>query len=179
MNSNSLDFHISHVYLLRQDLSHHTIIFTYWPWPLGLTYFSKTLTSAITFKAEDLRLSYCIYAILVTRPFMSFHNFFYLVTLTLMFDLLFKNCNLGHNLRTVRDRAFIFHVYSLWLYLSRQSISDWEEIFANGPFSAFFNDFEIFYGPFLIILHTLWWAISQVNGTMAHGPLPSQSLIHN
>ena len=32
---------------------------------------------------------------------------------------------------------------------------DWEEIFANGPFSAFFNDFEIFYGPFLIILHRL------------------------
>ena len=54
--------------------------------------------------------------------------------------------------------------------------SDWEEIFANGPFSVFFNDFEIFYGPFLIILHILWWAISQVNGTMTHGPLPSQSL---
>ena len=55
--------------------------------------------------------------------------------------------------------------------------SDWEEIFANGPFSAFFfNDFEIFNGPFLIILHRLLWAIFQVNGTMAHGPLPSQSL---
>ena len=46
----------------------------------------------------------------------------------------------------------------------------------NGPFSAFFNDFEIFNGPFLIILHRLLWAIFQVNGTMAHGPLPSQSL---
>ena len=46
----------------------------------------------------------------------------------------------------------------------------------NGPFSAFFNDFEIFNGPFLIILHRLVWAIFQVNGTMAHGPLPSQSL---
>ena len=45
----------------------------------------------------------------------------------------------------------------------------------NGPFSAFFNDFEIFNGPFLIILHRLLWAIFQVNGTMAHGPLPSQS----
>ena len=55
--------------------------------------------------------------------------------------------------------------------------SDWEEIFGNGPFSAFFNDFEIFNGPFLIILHRLWWAIFQVNGTMAHGPLPSQSLL--
>ena len=47
----------------------------------------------------------------------------------------------------------------------------------NGPFSAFFNDFEIFNGPFLIILHRLLWAIFQVNGTMAHGPLPSQSLL--
>ena len=46
----------------------------------------------------------------------------------------------------------------------------------NGPFSAFFNDFEIFNGPFLIILHRLLWAIFQVNGTMAHGPLLSQSL---
>ena len=46
----------------------------------------------------------------------------------------------------------------------------------NGPFSAFFNDFEIFNGPFLIILQRLLWAIFQVNGTMAHGPLPSQSL---
>ena len=33
--------------------------------------------------------------------------------------------------------------------------SDWEEIFANGPFSAFLNDFEIFNGPFVNILHTL------------------------
>ena len=55
--------------------------------------------------------------------------------------------------------------------------SDWEEIFANGPFSAFFNEFEIFNGPFIIFLHNLWWAILQVNGTMAHGPLPSQSLL--
>ena len=47
----------------------------------------------------------------------------------------------------------------------------------NGPFSAFFNDFEIFNGPFLIILHRLLWAILQVNGTMVYGPLPSQSLV--
>ena len=57
-----------------------------------------------------------------------------------------------------------------------RQISDWEEIFANRPFSAFFSDFEILNGPFHIILHRLWWAIFQVNGTMAHGPLPSQSL---
>ena len=48
----------------------------------------------------------------------------------------------------------------------------------NGSFSAFFNDFEIFYGPLLINLHRLLWAIFQVDGTMAHGPLPSQSLMY-
>ena len=36
-----------------------------------------------------------------------------------------------------------------------QGNRDLEEIFANGPFSAFFNDFEIFNGQFLNILHTL------------------------
>ena len=41
---------------------------------------------------------------------------FYLGTLTLKFDLVFKNFNLGHKLWTVSDKAFILfsHVYSLW-----------------------------------------------------------------
>ena len=39
-----------------------------------------------------------------------------------------------------------------------------------------FNRNGTFSGPFLINLHRLLWAIFQVNGTMAHGPLPSQSL---
>ena len=36
---------------------------------------------------------------------------FDLVTLTLEFDLLLKNFNLGHSFLTRRDRAFIFHMY--------------------------------------------------------------------
>ena len=40
---------------------------------------------------------------------------FVLVTLTLKFDLLLKNFNLGHNFLTRRDIA---HVYSLWQELS-------------------------------------------------------------
>ena len=48
-----------------------------------------------------------------------------------------------------------------------------------GHFQLFFNDFENFNGPFLIILQRLWWAVFQVNWTMAHGPLPSQSLYKN
>ena len=48
---------------------------TWWPWPWSLTYFSKTLILAITFKPEELGLSYCICAFLVIRPLTSFHNF--------------------------------------------------------------------------------------------------------
>ena len=36
---------------------------------------------------------------------------FDLVALTLKFDLLSKNFNLGHRLLTRRGRAFIFHMY--------------------------------------------------------------------
>ena len=61
MNNERWNFHISHVYSIWQDLSHHTLIFD-------------------------------------------------LVTLTLKFDLLFKNFNIGHNLWTGRDRTFIFHM---------------------------------------------------------------------
>ena len=89
-----------------------------------------------------------------------------------------KICKAIQNI-TVNQHQTNVHMHLPIVYNSRDVIiicSDWEEIFDNGPFSAFFNDFEIFNGPFLITLHRLWWAIFQVNGTMAHGPLPSQSL---
>ena len=35
---------------------------------------------------------------------------FDIVTLTLKFDLLLKNFNLGHNFQTRNDRAFILHM---------------------------------------------------------------------
>jgi hypothetical protein len=37
-------------------------------------------------------------------------NIFDLLTLTLNFDLLFKNFNIGHIFWMVSDRAFMFHV---------------------------------------------------------------------
>ena len=45
----------------------------------------------------------------MTRPF---HGtiIFDLVTLTLKFDLLLKNFNLGYNFQTRSDRAFILHM---------------------------------------------------------------------
>jgi hypothetical protein len=36
------------------------------------------------------------------------------LTLTLKFDIIFKNFKIGHILWVVSDRAYIFHVYSLW-----------------------------------------------------------------
>ena len=57
--------------------------------------------------------------------YLSCHSIIFdLVTLTLRFDLLVKNFNLGHNLWTMRDRALIHisHVYSLRQDLSRHSI---------------------------------------------------------
>ena len=44
--------------------------------------------------------------------YLSRHSIvFDLVILTLKFDLLFKNFKRGHNLWTVGDRAFIFHMF--------------------------------------------------------------------
>ena len=80
------------------------LFFTLWPWPWSLTYFWKTLTLAITFKPEEIKLSYCTCVFLVTRPFTWYHNFFDLVTLTLKFDLLVWNFNFGCYLMMVAAR---------------------------------------------------------------------------
>ena len=45
-------------------------------WLWSLTYFWKTLTLAITFKSEMIRISYCTCIFLVTRPFTWCHNFY-------------------------------------------------------------------------------------------------------
>ena len=47
----------------------------------------------------------------------------------------------------------------------RRWLNDWEEIFSNGPFSAFFNDFEIFNRSFLIILQDFDGPFSKLMGT--------------
>ena len=82
---------------------------TLWPWPWHLTYFYKTLTLAIVSSPEEVGLSYNIHVctFLVTRHFHCKKKFD-LVTLT--FDLLSKNFNLGHSFLTRRGRAFILHM---------------------------------------------------------------------
>ena len=75
---------------------------------------------------------------------------------------------------------FMFFIRGLILMTLTKTHIQWlgRDFCQMGHFPVFFNvnDIEIFNGPFLIILHRLLWAIFQVNGTMAHGPLPSQSL---
>ena len=75
------------------------------PWPWSLTYFWKTLTLAITFKPEDVRLSYCKCVFLVTRPFTWYHNYWPCdldLEVCPTFD---KNFDLGLNFQTRSDRA--------------------------------------------------------------------------
>ena len=131
-------------------------ILTVWPWAWPLTYFWKNFNIGHNFFIIRDRAFILGMCPATRRVPYSNHSVLLSVLLSVCLSVRQKNFNIDHNFFTLT--------------------SDWEEIFANGPFSAFFNDFEIFYGPFLIILHRLWWAISQVNGTMAHGPLPSQSL---
>ena len=68
---------------------------------------TKTLTLAITFLPEEMGLSYCT---CVLQDLSHGAIIFDLVTLTLKFDILLKNFNLGHNFLTRRDEAFILHI---------------------------------------------------------------------
>ena len=80
-------------------------ILTSWPWLL--TYFWKNLTLAITFEPRDIGLSYyTVCVLLVARPFCWYQQ-------TLIFNfylILKKKLNLGHNLWTERDSAFILGI---------------------------------------------------------------------
>ena len=76
---------ILHVYSLWQDLLHGTIVFDLVTLTLKFDLLLKTLTLAITFLLEEMGLSYCTCAFLLTRPFTWYHSF---DLLTLTFDLL-------------------------------------------------------------------------------------------
>ena len=73
----------------------------------------KNFTLVITYEPQQIGLSYFTCLFLMTRPFTSYHNFD-IVTLTLKFDLLFKNFNLCRTLMNRERQGFqISHVYSL------------------------------------------------------------------
>ena len=83
--------------------------FTLWPWPWSLTYFLKTLTLLITFEQWVLKLWYFKWVYFVTRLSVG-TKIFYLVTLTLEFDLFSKNFNYAIYFSTMNARALIFHM---------------------------------------------------------------------
>ena len=99
---------VLHMYIPSdKTFSWITKFFTLWPWPWRLTYFQKTLTLAIVSSPEEVGLSYNICTFLVTR---HFHCKKKIDLVTLTFDLLSKNFNLGHSFLTRRGRAFILHM---------------------------------------------------------------------
>ena len=84
----------------------------FWPCDLDLgvwPIFLKTLTLLKTFEQWVLELWYFTWVSVVIRPFCG-SIIFDLVTLTLEFDLLFKNLDLANNFWIVSARALIFHM---------------------------------------------------------------------
>ena len=65
-----------------------------WSWPRPLTYFSKTLTLAVTFSSLEIGHSYLACVFLMTRPFRQYPKFWH-VTFNVTFDLLLKNFNIA------------------------------------------------------------------------------------
>ena len=83
--------------------------FSSWPWSWLLTYFWKNLTLAITLNLTrwGFHISHVYF---LWQDIFVGTNFFYLVTLTLTFDLLLKKHNLHHNFWTKSERALILHI---------------------------------------------------------------------
>ena len=89
----------------------------FWPYDLYLesfTYFLKTLNLLITFEQRELELLYFRWAFPVAQDFFLATNIFYLVTLTLEFDLLFENFNPADIFWTVSAIALIFYMSIPW-----------------------------------------------------------------
>ena len=121
MNCERQGFHISHMYSLWQDLSHHTIIFDLVTLKFELISKNVNLGYNIWTMRDGFHISH-VYSLWQDRTLNTI--IFDLMTLTLKFALLIKNFNLGHKL-TLRDTAVIFsyvYVYVLWQDLSHHTI---------------------------------------------------------
>ena len=84
---------------------------TFWPSDLDLWLTFKNFNLGHGFLTRRERVFYISYVHSLWQDLPTGTNIFYLVTLTLKFDLLLKNFNQGHSFPTRRDRAFIFHMY--------------------------------------------------------------------
>ena len=125
MNRERQSSHISHVYSLWQDLSHHTIIFYLVTLTLKFDLLLKNFNlghNLWTVRDRALIFHMCIPSLWQDLSQSHHTIFFDLVTLTLKFDLIFKNFNLGHNMNHERQGFHISHIYSLWQDLSHHTI---------------------------------------------------------
>jgi hypothetical protein len=117
-------------------------LLTLWPWPWSFTHFSKTLTLAISFERKVIWLSY--FTCSLWQHLSIGTNFFDFVTL--MFDPLFKNLNIGHIFWMASDMAFIFHMcvpYDKTFLLVPKSLTLW-------PWSL------ILFSRSLTLVHIFW-----------------------
>ena len=87
-------------------------------------------------------------------------NIFYLVTLTLTFDLLLKNFNFGHSFLARRGRAFILH-----MYIPCDNLFPWvPKFFTLWPWPTFEKNFNLGHsfltrkrlGFHITYVHSLW-----------------------
>ena len=82
---------------------------TSWPWSWTLTYFSKKINISHNFWMARDRTFIFHKCIPYDKPFYLLPK---CLTLTLNFDLHFKNFNIGHNFWMVMNRLFIFHMHN-------------------------------------------------------------------
>jgi hypothetical protein len=80
----------------------------FWTWPLSLFHLLKTLILALSFEQYLPGLGY------FTSHECSLTNKVDLVTLTLMFDLLFENSNLGYIFRMACTRTSLLEISHQW-----------------------------------------------------------------
>ena len=103
--------------------------------------FVTNLTLLITFKELVVEIWYFTWVIIVTRPFSEYQHFVDPVTLTLEFELLFKNFNFAYNFWTVSSGALIFiksipcdkafQFFTLWPWLCRSVTLEFGLLFEN------------------------------------------------
>ena len=113
VSARALIFHMNILYDKTFSVYHYV-----WPHELGVwPILKKNLTLFITFEQWELEVWYFKLIFLVTRPLRG-TIIFNPVTLTMEFDLFFKNINLANNFWTVSARSLIFHMTCVPLFFT-------------------------------------------------------------
>ena len=122
---------------VKQDLSHHTMIFTWGHWPWSLTYFSKPLTLFIVYEPYEIGFSYFTCIFFVTRPFTPYHKF-WSCDLDLELWITYTKCcysywvasrrtslssdnSCSYNYNVLNDVCPLLHLYNMLRHITKQS----------------------------------------------------------